>query len=557
MHCHPHPLAHAQAAERYASCSVPVIVRKRREPEKTLLYQTVQKNFLTFQQRYSELSGGVGLPTHVEREFEEYLKCGILCHGFVRLKCDSCKDESLLGFSCKKRGFCPSCGARKMCEEAAFLRDHVLPFGIPYRQYVLTVPIPLRYRMAKNPKLLGEIHGIFAKEVRRWIESKAKQSVAVDSINIVSGTICFVQRFGDGLRLSPHFHLLAPEGAFQTPESENQSENPEFIPIDRPISEEICQLLEKIQRKVIRRLQRLGNLRTGDESDPVAAGNGFSDEESGVEQQQQVMEAIQQASVENRVVFGNPPGSPVRKEGRNPVGLFGFIGEPAQANADEPLLATLKGFSLHAATFVRGEVEGHDGEGEGPLERLLRYMARGSTPLERMKAASGGDILIQLKKPWRDGTKRIRLNGLELMERLASLVAPRGVNLIRYSGCFAPRHQLRSKIVALSAKGKEQVEETEVPTTEDLKPPGCGKKKRFYLTWMELLRRVYRSDVDVCDLCGGRTQITEALKEEEAITRILRKLGISTTPPELTPPSRAPPGPLFETQEMMQEWAEV
>jgi hypothetical protein len=55
-----------------------------------------------------------GLPDFVKKEFEEYLKCGILAHGFLRAKCDSCKHERLLAFSCKRRGFCPSCGAKRM-----------------------------------------------------------------------------------------------------------------------------------------------------------------------------------------------------------------------------------------------------------------------------------------------------------------------------------------------------------------------------------------------------------------------------------------------------------
>src|SRR5690554_7795105 len=44
------------------------------------------------------------------REFEDYLKCGRLEHGFLRVRCQSCHHEKLVAFSCKRRGFCPSCG---------------------------------------------------------------------------------------------------------------------------------------------------------------------------------------------------------------------------------------------------------------------------------------------------------------------------------------------------------------------------------------------------------------------------------------------------------------
>ena len=43
------------------------------------------------------------------REFDEYLKCGRLQHGFLRVRCEACHYENLVAFSCKRRGFCPSC----------------------------------------------------------------------------------------------------------------------------------------------------------------------------------------------------------------------------------------------------------------------------------------------------------------------------------------------------------------------------------------------------------------------------------------------------------------
>lgn len=45
-----------------------------------------------------------------------FLECGILAHGFLRLRCGDCGHDKLLAFSCKRRGFCPSCGARRMAQ---------------------------------------------------------------------------------------------------------------------------------------------------------------------------------------------------------------------------------------------------------------------------------------------------------------------------------------------------------------------------------------------------------------------------------------------------------
>ncbi|MFP2905109.1 transposase zinc-binding domain-containing protein [Pyxidicoccus sp. 3LFB2] len=37
------------------------------------------------------------------------MECGVLAHGFARVRCEGCKDELLVAFSSKGRGLCPSC----------------------------------------------------------------------------------------------------------------------------------------------------------------------------------------------------------------------------------------------------------------------------------------------------------------------------------------------------------------------------------------------------------------------------------------------------------------
>ncbi len=114
---------------------------RRREPEGTLLYQVVHDHLETFLERATELGGGRGLPAFVQRELRAYLRCGILSHGFARVHCWSCGKDAVVAFSCKRRGFCPSCGGRRMADCAAHLVDRVLP-EVPVRQWVFTLPIP-------------------------------------------------------------------------------------------------------------------------------------------------------------------------------------------------------------------------------------------------------------------------------------------------------------------------------------------------------------------------------------------------------------------------------
>ena len=99
------------------------------------------------------------LPAPVAREFEDYLRCGRLEQGFLRVRCADCHAERLVAFSCKRRGFCPSCGARRMAEGAALLVDEVLPRE-PLRQWVLSVPFALRYLLARNSAVMGQVLGI-------------------------------------------------------------------------------------------------------------------------------------------------------------------------------------------------------------------------------------------------------------------------------------------------------------------------------------------------------------------------------------------------------------
>jgi len=73
-------------------------------------------------------SDATGWPAYVQRALYDYLQCGILAHGFVRLGCDTCHKELLLVFSCKQRGFCPSCAGRRMVQTAAYLVEQVMPW---------------------------------------------------------------------------------------------------------------------------------------------------------------------------------------------------------------------------------------------------------------------------------------------------------------------------------------------------------------------------------------------------------------------------------------------
>lgn len=109
------------------------------------------------------------LPEYMRREFEDYLKCGRLEHGFLRVQYEACHTEHLVAFSCKCRGFYPRCGARRMAESAALLFDEVLPEQ-PMRRWVLSFPFPLRFLFASRPEIMVQVLGIVYRVIATHLE---------------------------------------------------------------------------------------------------------------------------------------------------------------------------------------------------------------------------------------------------------------------------------------------------------------------------------------------------------------------------------------------------
>jgi hypothetical protein len=93
-----------------------------RDTEHSVLHAIIREHLEPFLREASDRGDESGLPRFVEQVFREFLTCGVLAHGFTRLRCADCTFERLLPFSCKRRGFCPS---RRMAEHAASLVDEV------------------------------------------------------------------------------------------------------------------------------------------------------------------------------------------------------------------------------------------------------------------------------------------------------------------------------------------------------------------------------------------------------------------------------------------------
>lgn len=372
---------------------------KRHRPEQTLLYQLVERYYPDFLEHLSHQ--GKTLPHHVGKEFAEFLKCGRLEHGFLRVVCDDCKHEKLVAFSCKRRGFCPSCGARRMAESAKLLVDDVLN-GYPIRQWVLSLPIPLRLLLARYPKELSKVMQI----IHRTISTDIIHRAGYLKKQAKTGAVTYIQRFGSSLNLNIHFHMLFREGVITTKQGKAK-----FNRVKAPTHSDMEHLVHTVSHRIAAYLDRQGLIQR--DKDNSFLDLPMDDEDS--------LLPWQAASVSYRIAVGPDTGKKV----------FTLQTLPAKDEDNYGHLAQIGGFSLHAGVFA-------DSHQADKLERFCRYIARPAVSEKRLSLTSTGQVRYELKTPYRNGTTHVFFSPLDFIGKLAALVPPPRLNLTRFYGVFAP-----------------------------------------------------------------------------------------------------------------------
>ena len=364
-----------------------------RKPEETVLYGVIAEPLETFLARQQDRERPV--PGFVEREFRDYLTCGIAEHGFLRLHCNTCGHDRVLPFSCKRRGVCPSYGGRRMADTAAHLVDRVIP-RVPVRQWVLSLPFKLRYRMAYDSELLTDILNIFVRAVFGDLRRRARETLGLKRSQ--SGAVTFVQRFNSGLGLNVHFHAAVLDGVYAA----DPDGNPLFHELPAPEDEEVL----RVTTLIAARVQSLIECRGLEEAADMLAENDPG------------LASIYAAAVRNRIALGPQAGERVARLGDR------IDGDSVEA-LSSPRCAGVSGFNLHANVSIGAR----DRE---RLERLLRYAARPAVALERLSRLPDGRLVYRLKRTWSDGTTDVVFEPLDFMAKLAALVPPPRVHLVRY-----------------------------------------------------------------------------------------------------------------------------
>ena len=468
-------------------------------PEQTLLYQIVAQHYPTFRDVMEAQDRE--LPAYVRREFDDFLKCGRLEHGFLRVHCDSCHAEHLVAFSCKRRGFCPSCGARRMTESAALLVDDVLPHQ-PIRQWVLSFPFQLRYLFANRPALMGQVLGI----VYRVIATHLIKKAGFTHQNARTGAVTLIQRFGSALNLNLHFHMLFLDGVYV----DDPHKGLRFVRVKAPSHEELAALVGTIARRVGRKLERQGLLERDIENSYLSAEAVDDDP----------MAQLQGHSITYRIAVG-------RQAGRK---VFTVQTLPASDKTNDDRVGKMAGFSLHA-----GVAAGADERDK--LERLCRYISRPAVSEKRLSLTSNGQIRYRLKTPYRDGTTHVIFEPMDFIARLAALVPKPRVNLTRFHGVFASNSKHRA-LISPSGRGKGR-RSGSTDDQLDLSPV----ERRASMTWAQRLKRVFNIDINTCRECGGSVRVIACVEDPVVIKKILEHLeGKEGSSREtVLPEGRAPP----------------
>jgi hypothetical protein len=270
-----------------------------------------------------------------------------------------------------------------MVEASALLVDAVLPEQ-PIRQWVLSVPYPLRFLFASQPKVMGKVLGI----VYRTIARHLLKTAGYRTTKAQTGAVTLIQRFGSALNLNIHFHMLFLDGVY----AEDRHGVSRFFRVKAPSHAELIALAHQLSHRVGRYLERQGLLSRDLENAYLA----FDLDESNP------MPHLQSSSIQYRIAMGS-------QQGRKAFQLQTVAAAHAEnASSVSSFVAKVSGFSLHAGVCAQADER-------KKLEQLCRYITRPAISEKRLSLTGQGHVRIQLKTPYRDGTTHVVLEPLEFM----------------------------------------------------------------------------------------------------------------------------------------------
>jgi Putative transposase len=300
---------------------------------------------------------------------------------------------------------------------------------------VLSLPYRVRYRLAWDHDLCRAVVAVYLRAVLGWLRGRVRGDGVADGRG---GAVAVVQRFGGALNLSVHVHALVLDGVF----ARDGAGALEFHAVPPLTALDVAEVLATVEPRMMRLLERRG---LGDHDEDGGALDAWAAEAP-------VLAGLAAASVQGTVALGRHRGTRVRR-----------LGDPPDENegaARDRCHARSNGFDLHAGVVVPA------GRRER-LERMCRYTLRPPVAGDRVRVTGDGQVQLQLRHRWADGTTHVAFDPLEFLGRLAVLVPRQRINLILYHGVLAPRAAWRSAAVRRTASGNgREAALTEAPTAQ-------------------------------------------------------------------------------------------
>ncbi len=190
------------------SADCPAFYRSR-TPRESPLFRLVDSEYEKVKGTWDDLfESSYGFwRSFVEDIVYAFQGCGDFDQGFARVRCPDCKAEFLVATSCKRRGFCASCAAKRAAIFGAFLREEVLE-QVPHAMWTLTIPKLLRRYFLNHRKLLGKLARAGYETVQELMAEAAGDE------DFRTGMVAVIQTAGDLLEWNPHVHAIVPRGGW-------------------------------------------------------------------------------------------------------------------------------------------------------------------------------------------------------------------------------------------------------------------------------------------------------------------------------------------------------
>ncbi len=272
-------------------------------------------------------------------------------------------------------------------------QDHAVALREGGRQWVLSLPFAIRYKMAWDHELELKVLRIFWRCVEKHYRKKAK----VQGLSSArTGGVTSIQRAGGAFNLNPHFHTAVLDGVF----IETENGTLKFHQLGTPTTEEVVAVTMDVRKRVLKMLGR--------DSVSFEEEDGWNDD---LLEEFPALAAASMASVHQLIAFGQRAGCRVSR-------LIDPTVEPTDGEVESRRKrhTRYQGFDLHVGAAVPGQ-DRHR------LERLLRYLLRPPIAESRLKELPSGQILLKLKNRWRDGTMSIVFEPIEFLELCCNCAA--------------------------------------------------------------------------------------------------------------------------------------